>query len=111
MTLTCDFRQTVLKRATHDVAFARELLDEALALFLNGEPDTAKLILRDLVDATVDFGSLSAEVYSPSKSLRQMLSISGDTSIKDLSAILATFQKYMCVEVKASIKVVEGNRM
>ena len=28
------------------------LLDEAVTLFFNGEPDTSKLILRDLVNAT-----------------------------------------------------------
>jgi len=35
------------------------LLDEAATLFLSGEPDAARLILRDLVNATVGFEQLA----------------------------------------------------
>ena len=55
MTLTHNFQQTVVERGRRDPAFARAMLDEAATLFLNGEPDTARLILRDLVNATVGF--------------------------------------------------------
>jgi hypothetical protein len=50
--LTHDFSQTVIERAQHDPDFARALLDEAATLFLNGEPQTARLILRNLINAT-----------------------------------------------------------
>ncbi len=53
MPLTRDFKQTIVERVRHDPAFARAMLDEAATLFLNGEPDVARLILRDLVNATV----------------------------------------------------------
>ncbi len=53
MTLTRNFKQTVVERVECDPAFAKALLDEATTLFLSGEPDTARLILRDLVKATV----------------------------------------------------------
>ncbi len=53
MTLTRDFKQTVAERVRRDPAFANALLDEAATLFLNGEPHTARLTLRDLVSATV----------------------------------------------------------
>lgn len=36
-------------------AFAQALLDEAITLFVNGEPESAKLILRDLDKAPVGF--------------------------------------------------------
>jgi hypothetical protein len=39
----------MVERAERDPAFAKALLDEAATLFLNGEPETARLILRDLV--------------------------------------------------------------
>lgn len=103
MALTRDFKQTVAARAAADPAFARALLDEALTLFLNGEPDTAKLILRDLVNATVGFESLAADVHKPSKSLHRMLSASGNPTMGNLSTILASLQKAMRVEVKASV--------
>ncbi len=53
-----------------DPAFAKALLDEAITLFLDGEPDTAKLVLRDLVNATAGFESLADEIHKPAKSLR-----------------------------------------
>jgi hypothetical protein len=61
MALTRDFKQTVVDPVRRDQAFARALLDEAATLFLNGEPDTARLILRDLVNATVGFETLAAK--------------------------------------------------
>ena len=55
MALTRDFKQTVVERVQRDSAVAKALLDEAATLFLNGELHTARLILRDLVNATVGF--------------------------------------------------------
>ena len=48
MALTRNFKQTVVERVERDPAFAKALLDEAATLFLNGETQTARLILRDL---------------------------------------------------------------
>ena len=59
MALTRDFKETVVARVQTDPAFSQALLDEAVTLFVNGESDTAKLILRDLVNATVGFESLA----------------------------------------------------
>ena len=55
MALTRNFKQTVIERVNRDPAFAQALLDEAATLFLNGEPETARLILRDLVNATIGY--------------------------------------------------------
>jgi hypothetical protein len=46
---TGDFKETGDARVQSDPAFAQALLDEAFTLFVNGEPESAKLILRDLV--------------------------------------------------------------
>ena len=43
-----DFKVTVAARVHNDPAFAQALLDEAITLFVNGEPESSKLILRDL---------------------------------------------------------------
>ena len=59
MALTRDFKETVLARAQADPEFIKALLDEAVTLFLNGEADTAKLMLRDLVNATLGFEGLA----------------------------------------------------
>lgn len=62
-----DFKETVAARAQNDPAFAQALLDEAITLFINGEPESAKLILRDLVNATVGFETLAKEIKKPSR--------------------------------------------
>lgn len=87
MALTRDFKETVVARVERDPAFARELLDEATTLLINGEPETARVILRDLVNATVGFEQLAKITEVPSKSLHRMLSPKGNPSMDNLSAI------------------------
>lgn len=47
MALPRDFQATIVARVERDPAFAKAILDEVVTLFLNGEPDTARLMLRD----------------------------------------------------------------
>jgi DNA-binding phage protein len=101
MALTRDFKQTVAERVKRDPAFARALLNEAATLFLNGEPHTARLILRDLVNATVGFEELAAETAKPAKSLHRMLSRRGNPSMDNLAAILRVVRRKMRVDLQA----------
>ena len=101
MTLTRDFRRTVVERVQRDPAFAKSLLDEAATLFLNGEPDTARLILRDLVNATVGFEQLAVETSKPAKSLHRMLSKRGNPSMDNLAAIFGVVRKQLGVSLRA----------
>ena len=103
MALTRDFKKTVQARAKRDPAFARALLDEAVTLFLNGEPETAKRVLRDLVNATVGFESLADEIGRPSKSLHRMLSPSGNPTMENLSAILRALGRKLRLRISARI--------
>jgi DNA-binding phage protein len=104
MALTRDFKETVAARVQSDPAFAQALLDEAITLFINGEPDTAKLILRDLVNATVGFESLAEEINKPAKSLHRMLSASGNPTMSNVSAIFAAIKRALKVEVHTSVE-------
>lgn len=104
MALTRDFKQTVLSRINREPAFARALLDEALTLFLNGDSDTAKVVLRDLINATIGFEALSIKIKKPSKSLHRMLSKSGNPTMENLSLILAAMKKVLRVEISAIVK-------
>jgi hypothetical protein len=61
-------------RSSRDPAFAQALLNEAATLFLNGDPGTARLILRDLVNATIGFEPLATMTDRPGKSLHRMVS-------------------------------------
>lgn len=93
MTLTRDFKHTLVERAQRDPEFARALLDEAAALIFNGEPETARLVLRDLVNATIGFEGLAAKTKKPAKSLHRMLSARGNPGMDSLSAILSAVQQ------------------
>lgn len=106
MTLTRDFKQTVIERVERDPAFAKALLDEAATLFLSGEPDAARLILRDLVNATVGFESLAELTHKPSKSLHRMLSPKGNPSMDNLAAIFGALRSWL--KVAFDVRVVEA---
>ncbi|MHB8428011.1 MAG: helix-turn-helix domain-containing transcriptional regulator [Acidiferrobacterales bacterium] len=103
MALTRDFKTTVIARVKRDPAFAQALLGEALTLFLNGS-HSAKLILRDLVNATVGFEALSRKVHKSSKSLHRRLSRSGNPTMENLSAILVALKKTLRVDIRTIIK-------
>ena len=106
MALTRDFRQTVLARVQGEPAFAKTLLDEAATLFLNGEPESARLILRELVNATVGFEKLAAMTGKPSKSLHRMLSHNGNPSMDNLAAIFDAVRRKLKVGIK--VRTVEA---
>jgi DNA-binding phage protein len=101
MALTRDFKRMVVERIRRDPKFAKALLDEAATLFLNGEPHTARLVLRDLVNATIGFEELAGETGIPVKSLHRMLSGRGNPSMDNLAAILGEVRKRLGVEIQA----------
>ena len=114
MALTRDFKQSIKDRVERDPEFANALLDEAANLFLSGEPETARLILRDLVNATIGFERLAKETATPSKSLHRMLSQSGNPRMDNLATIFRALQAKLHVNIHAHAvsmtKIVEKNR-
>ncbi|MBK1642655.1 transcriptional regulator [Chromatium okenii] len=100
MALTRNFKETVVARVQSDPAFAQALFDEAINLFLNGESDTAKLVLRDLINATIGFESLSQEIYKPIKSLHRMLLSSGNPNMNYVSVIFAAVNRPLKIETR-----------
>jgi DNA-binding phage protein len=101
MSITRDFRETVNARVQREPLFAKALLDEAASLFLNGEPETARLILRDLVNATTGFEQLAVKTSLPSKSLHRMLSAKGNPTMNNLTAIFTV----LCQELNVNLEV------
>jgi DNA-binding phage protein len=100
MSITRDFRETVNARVQREPEFAKALLDEAVSLFLNGEPDTARLILRDLVNASIGFEELANQTSLPSKSLHRMLSAKGNPTMNNLTAILTVLRQQLNVNLE-----------
>ena len=64
MSITRDFKETINDRVQKDPEFAKALLNEAISVFLNGEPETAKLILRDLMNITTELKKLADENWN-----------------------------------------------
>ena len=100
MALTRDYKETIKERAQREPDFSKALLDEALSLFLNGEPDVARLVLRDLVNATVGFEELAAAVSKPSKSLHRMLSAKGNPTMDNLNNIFKVLREKLNVDIQ-----------
>ncbi len=99
--LARDFKQTVVERVERDPAFAQALLDEAATLFLNGEPEMARVILRDLINATMGFEQLATLTAKPSKSLHRMLSPTGNPSMDNLAIIFHAIRERLNVSLEA----------
>ena len=101
MTLTRDFKKTMVERVERDTDFAKALLDEAATLFLSGESETARLILRELVNTTIGFEQLAVVTDKPSKSLHRMLSPKGNPSMDNLAAIFGAVRTRLNVGLEA----------
>lgn len=100
MSITRDYKETINERINNDPAFTAALLDEAITLFLNGEPEVARLVLRDLVNATIGFEALALEVDKPSKSLHRMLSARGNPTMDNLTIIFGILRKQLGLDIE-----------
>ena len=85
----------VINRLREDPVVAHMMLDEIMLNLKVGEHDTEKLLLRDLVHATLGFEGLAQQLDKPSKSLHRMLSVRGNPTISNMSAILACVSHYL----------------
>jgi DNA-binding phage protein len=94
MALTRDFKETILERAQSDPEFRVGLLTEAAECLLNNEPDIAKTLLRDYVNATLGFRALGNLVNKKPASLMRMLSDKGNPSLDNVSAVLAAVRAH-----------------
>jgi len=102
MALTKAFRETVCERAQRDAGFRKALLAEAMNAYMGGDEAAGKAVLRDLINATVGFEQLAADLQKPSKSLHRMLGPSGNPNTANFFAILQVLQKR--VGVKLTVK-------
>lgn len=93
MALTRQFMETVVARARRDAKFRDAMFAEAINAYLAGDTHAGKAMLRDLVNATMGFEGLSAEVGKPSKSLHRMLAARGNPSTENFFGIVKALQK------------------
>ena len=67
-----------------DRLFAQAFLDEAASKFFNGNPNTAHLSLRDLVNSITGFEKISTLTVKPRKNLHRILSFNGNPDVYKL---------------------------
>lgn len=100
MALTRDYKESIRNRAERDPDFAASLMQEALSAVLEGEPETARIILRELVNSTIGFEVLAEELNKSSKSIHRMLSPQGNPTMDNLTSILVALQKGLDTNLK-----------
>lgn len=93
-------------KTRRDAMFVNGLLDQSVSLFLGGEPEAARLILRDLVTATVGFEALAVLTQRPARSLRAMLSCNGKPGMDSLSRIFSALRDWL--RVRLDVRVVQA---
>ena len=92
MTLTRDFKKTIVARAQRDPEFRRAMLAEAINELLAGNVDIAKSTLRDYINATISFEPLAKELHKNSKSVQRMLGPEGNPTTRSLIEMLHILQ-------------------
>jgi DNA-binding phage protein len=102
MALTRDFKETVMARAQRDHKFREALFSEAINAYLSGDTATGKAMLRDLINATVGFEKLAAEIHKPSKSLHRMLAPHGNPNTENFFGIINALQKKTKVRLRVT---------
>jgi len=101
MALTREFKETVAKRAEKDPEFRYELLLNAINEFLNGDLDVAKTLLRDYINASLQFDAVAKEMNKNVKSIQRMLGPNGNPTAENLTALLKAVQKLEGVKFEA----------
>ena len=101
MNLTRDYQETIAARIGADPSFAQALLEEAAALYLLGQTNTAKAALHTLVTATIGYERLAAQLAKPHRSLQRMLSRSCRLTMRNLAAIFQTLKDALHVDLQA----------
>ncbi len=92
MTLTREFRTTLLARARQDADFRRAILKEGIDALLTGDVDTGKVILRDYINASIGFGELANATNISAKSLMRMFGPKGNPRAGNLFQVIHLLQ-------------------
>jgi DNA-binding phage protein len=105
MALTRDFKETILACAHRDARFREALFTEAINAYMAGDTTVSKAVLHDLVNATIGFEWLAAEINKPSKSLHRMLAPRGNPNTENFFDIVRALQKKTRVNLRVTAKV------
>lgn len=107
MTLTRNFKETVMRHVKENPAFLAALLEEAAQNVIEGDVETALGQLRDVVNAAVGFDALSRETGIPKTSLMRMLSEHGNPRAANLASIIAAVGRKVGVRISVHADLVK----
>ncbi|MEI7880764.1 MAG: transcriptional regulator [bacterium] len=93
MSLTKEYKATVLARIKRDSKFAQALYAEAINAILEGEIEEGLSMLRDLVHAEISFKALAQQTGFGEKTLHRMLGCHGNPTAKSLALIINAIRK------------------
>jgi DNA-binding phage protein len=103
MSLTREYKQTVLSRLQRDQKFARALYAEAINALLEGETAVGLSALRDLVHASITFKELAKQTGFGEKALHRMLSARGNPTTRSLVTIVGAIQQDLGIEPRVTV--------
>jgi len=92
-------RELIINSLREDPQLAGEVYNEAVLCLVRGESEVTKILLRDLIHATVGFEAMAVTLEKSPKSLYRMLSNSGNPKLDNLSAILYQLARIVKPEV------------
>ena len=103
MALTRSFKDTVQARVVRDSEFRQALFQEAVQTMIEGDMDTARSVLRDYINATIGFDSLSQATGTPSKSLMRMFGPKGNPQARHLLGVIWALQEKTGVHLEVHV--------
>ncbi len=109
MTLTRDYRETVVKRIQRDDLFALLTLKGALEAMLAREFDRSRSMLRDLVHAKLSFPTLAETMGKHPTSIYRMLGQGGNPRVENLLEIVGHLYKALSVS-EVNVDLVKRRR-
>lgn len=104
MALTRSFKETIKARLARDTAFRDALFGEAIDAFLQGDSETGKAVLRDLINGTIGFEKLARRIRRPSKSLHRMLGSGGNPTTENFFAMMRALQRETGVRLEVRVR-------
>lgn len=110
MALTRDYHITIVERAERDPAFRSGLYREAVQAVVDGDLPLARILLRDVINATGGFARLGREMGLPDKSLARMFGPRGNPRAENLLAVLRALRGDQRVTVEVSVPAAPAGR-
>lgn len=81
-------KDLIVEELREDADLRKTHLKDAIACLIMGESRTGRLMLRNIVNATIGFEYLQGEVGMPAKSIMRMLSAAGNPNSDNLFKII-----------------------